>query len=89
MSAKDRIYSKLQAAFSPSDLQVEDESHMHEGHSGARVGGETHFRVMIVSGAFEGVSRVARQRLVHQALKEDLSSYIHALALDIKADSEK
>ncbi len=76
-----RIERKLSAAFAPVRLQVVDESHKHAGHSGWRPGGETHFRVEIVSEAFSGQSRVARQRSVYQALSEELAERVHALTL--------
>ena len=59
MSTKDTIINKLREAFAPESLDVADESHLHEGHAGHRPGGETHFRVYIVSLAFEGKSRIA------------------------------
>jgi BolA protein len=60
---------------------IEDESARHAGHAGARPEGETHFRVRIVSGAFEGLSRVERQRKVHAVLKVELVGRVHALSL--------
>ncbi len=76
------IDRKLRERFSPARLSIEDESHKHAGHVGHREGGETHFRVEIVSAEFEGQSRVARQRLVYQALKDELApGGVHALAL--------
>ena len=67
--------------FAPVRLAVEDESSKHHGHAGWREGGETHFKVEIVSAAFEGQNRVARQRLVYAALKDELDAGLHALAL--------
>ena len=64
------IDNKLRARFAPARLSIEDESSRHRGHAGHREGGESHFRVEIVSAAFEGHSRIARQRLVYQALKD-------------------
>ena len=75
------IDNKLRTAFTPQRLAIEDESSRHRGHSGWREGGESHFRVEIVSAAFEGKSRVARQRLVYAALKDELDAGLHALAL--------
>ena len=75
------ITNKLREAFAPESLDVTDESHLHEGHAGHRPGGETHFRVEIVSAAFEGQSRVARQRLIYAALKDEFAAGLHALAL--------
>jgi len=81
MTMADIIRGKLSAAFAPVALEVKDESAMHAGHAGARPGGETHFRVRIVSPAFQGASRVERQRQVYAALSEELEARVHALAL--------
>ena len=75
------IDNKLRAAFAPMRLVVEDESSQHHGHAGWREGGETHFRVEIVSAAFQGKNRVTRQRLVYAALKAELDAGLHALAM--------
>jgi BolA protein len=75
------IDRKLRQRFAPVRLSIEDESSRHRGHAGYRAGGESHFRVEIVSAAFEGQSRVARQRLVYQALEDELAAGLHALAL--------
>jgi stress-induced morphogen len=75
------IDNKLRARFTPARLSIEDESSRHRGHAGHREGGESHFRVEIVSAAFEGQSRVARQRLVYQTLKDEFAAGLHALAL--------
>lgn len=75
------IDNKLRSKFAPVRLAIEDESSRHRGHAGWREGGETHFRVEIVSAAFEGKSRVTRQRLVYAALKAELDAGLHALAL--------
>lgn len=82
------IDSKLRARFAPSRLSIEDESSKHHGHAGWREGGETHFRVEIVSAAFEGRNRVARQRLVYEALKAELDAGLHALALSTLTPAE-
>jgi BolA protein len=68
MSTKDAIINKLREAFLPESLDVVDESHLHEGHAGHSPGGETHFRVYIVSPAFEGKSRIERHRMINAAL---------------------
>ncbi len=83
-----RLEDKLRAAFAPSRLAIVDESARHRGHAGARPEGETHFRVAMVSAAFRGKSRIARQRLVHKVLAEELAGRVHALALDLKAPEE-
>jgi BolA family transcriptional regulator, general stress-responsive regulator len=88
MSTKDAITKKLREAFSPESLEVQDESHLHEGHAGHRPGGETHFRIYIVSPAFSGKSRVERHRMINAALAAELAGSVHALALQIKAPGE-
>jgi BolA protein len=83
------IDNKLRAEFAPVRLSVEDESSKHHGHSGWREGGETHFKVEIVSAAFDGQTRVARQRLVYAALKDEFAAGLHALALTTLTPSEE
>ena len=82
------IDNKLRARFAPQRLSIEDESSRHRGHAGYREGGESHFRVEIVSAAFEGKTRVARQRLVYDALKDELAAGLHALALTTLTPAE-
>ena len=87
-SVAETIEKKLTAALAPSSLRVEDDSHKHAGHSGARPGGETHFNVTIVAQAFEGKSRVDRQRMVYEILADELAGPVHALGLTTKAPGE-
>ena len=75
------------AALAPVELDVEDESHRHVGHAGAR-DGRGHFRVRIVSGAFEGLAPLARHRAVYAALGDMMQTDIHALAIDARAPGE-
>jgi BolA protein len=89
MRMADRIACKLDAALKPARLDVRDDSEKHRGHAGWRQGGETHFRVEVVSAAFAGLSRVARQRLVYQALAEELEGGVHALELKTIAPGEE
>jgi BolA protein len=77
----DQLRQRLDLAFRPERLEIVDESDRHRGHAGARPGGETHFRVTVVASAFEGRSRVERQRLVHAALADLLRERVHALQL--------
>jgi BolA family transcriptional regulator, general stress-responsive regulator len=88
MSAKDNIINKLREAFAPESLDVTDESHLHEGHAGHRPGGETHFRVYIVSPAFEGKSRIERHRMINAVLAAELADTVHALAIKAQAPGE-
>ena len=83
MSVTEEIRSRLTAAFTPSHLDVVDDSESHRGHGGYREGGESHFNVAIRAAAFEGQSRIMRHRAVHSALGKDLVGRIHALSLDI------
>jgi len=88
MSMKQTITDKLNNAFSPSFLNVIDESENHRGHGGWREGGETHFRVQIAAAAFDGMNRVARHRAINDILADELAASVHALALEIRSDSE-
>lgn len=88
MSVAEAIRSKLEEAFAPTAIEVKDESHLHKGHAGARPGGESHFKVTLVSPAFEGLSRVARQRAVNDVLKAELAGPVHALAMKVLTPDE-
>ena len=84
----ENIRSKLEAAFQPSHLVVEDDSGRHAGHSGARAGGESHFNVTIEAAAFAGTAKVARQRMVYHALADELAGPVHALSVKALAPGE-
>ena len=88
MSTRDLITNKLREAFAPESLDVTDESHLHEGHAGHRPGGETHFSLYIVSPAFEGKSRIERQRMINATLSAELNDSVHALAIKAEAPGE-
>ena len=80
----DRIRRKLTDAFNPILLEIEDESARHIGHAGHRLGGESHFRVKIISPVFAGLSKVSSHRAVYDVLKEEMhEGGIHALVLEI------
>ena len=79
MSVAETIRDKLTERFAPTRLDIVDESHRHAGHAGARPEGETHFAVTITSATFGGLGRVARQRLVYEALKEELAARIRPM----------
>jgi BolA protein len=81
------ITDTLNEAFDPETLGVEDEGHLHEGHEGAR-DGRGHFRVLIISNAFDGKSLLERHRMVYKALGEMMRLDIHALAIDAWAPDE-
>ena len=82
------IRTKLTDKFAPSRLEIVDDSDRHQGHAGHREGGESHFNVVIESAAFEGQSRVARQRMVHAALRDELAGPVHALSVKALAPGE-
>ena len=88
MSAEARIKEKLIVALRPTRLDVINESDMHAGHRSSPGTGESHFRVLIVSEAFSGKSRVDRHRMVNEVLKGDVGGAIHALALATYAPGE-
>ena len=89
MTTRDRITEQLAAAFAPQRLDVVDESHQHAGHAGSRPGGETHYRVYIVSEAFRGKSRLERHRMVNATLSGELAGGVHALAIHASAPGEQ
>ncbi len=82
------IETLLSAAFAPTRLAVINDSDHHHGHAGHDGSGESHFTVEIESGAFAGVSRVNRQRLVNQALGDIPGQRVHALAIKARAPGE-
>jgi BolA protein len=88
MTMKERITAALSAAFAPNELEVIDESHRHHGHAGWKEGGETHFRVKVVSAAFAGKSRLDRHRAINAALAAELAERVHALAIEARAPGE-
>lgn len=75
------MVARFNAQLSPTSLLVDDQSAAHAGHSGARPEGETHFHVEISSAAFEGLSRLARQRLVYDCVTDLMASRVHALSI--------
>ncbi|MES2956628.1 MAG: BolA family protein [Pseudomonadota bacterium] len=82
----DRVEAALRAALQPTALEVEDDSHLHAGHEGAKEG--RHFTVRVTSDAFAGLSRVARHRLVYDALRSLVAEGIHALAIVARTPAE-
>jgi len=83
----ERIRELLEAALEPESLVVEDDSHLHVGHEGAK-GGLGHFSVSIVSAKFSGMNMLARHRAVYSALGDMMQTDIHALAIDAVASDE-
>lgn len=88
MSVAERIEKTLREGLSPSHLEVIDESHKHAGHVGARPEGETHFHLVVTATAFDDMNRVARQRLVHNLLADELAGPVHALSMELRAGGE-
>lgn len=87
------ILEKLTSAFNPVSITLEDDSwrhagHHHEGGMDAKVGGESHFNLALVSSAFEGQGRVARQRAVNAVLAAELAGPVHALSIKAMTPSE-
>ncbi|WP_072396394.1 BolA family protein [Hyphomicrobium sp. CS1GBMeth3] len=88
MSAEERLREKLMVALEPTRLDIVNESELHAGHRNSPGTGESHFRVLIVSPRFTGVSRVGRHRMVNDIIAEELKGGIHALALSTYAPGE-
>jgi BolA protein len=80
------IEAELRTALQPHALEVLDDSHLHAGHAGALEG--SHFTVRLTSERFDGMSRVARHRLIYDALRQLIPSGIHALAIEARAPGE-
>lgn len=85
MKTQTLLHDKLKAAFNPEVLEIENESHKHSSGLGA----ESHFKILMVSPAFEGHSRVERQRRVHDVLSDELKQVIHALSLRLLTPGER
>jgi BolA protein len=88
MSAEQRLREKLMIALEPTRLDIVNESELHAGHRSSPNTGESHFRVLVISPKFTGVSRVARHRMVNDAIADELKGSIHALALSTYAPGE-
>ncbi len=84
----ERIRAALLATLAPAHVEVVDDSARHAGHAGARPGGETHYSVLVVSSRFEGLARVARHRLVNDALGTEFAGGLHALSLTLRTPGE-
>lgn len=82
------IRNKLMKGLNPLLLEIVDESHKHTGHAGARPGGNSHFKIKIISSTFTPLSRLERHRLVHKLLEVELADKIHALSLTLLAPEE-
>jgi BolA protein len=87
-SVTEIVREKLMLELRPTRLDVINESELHAGHRSSPGTGESHFRILVVASAFEGKSRVERQRIVNELLKAEISGGIHALALATVAPGE-
>lgn len=88
MSLEAEIRTKLMVALEPTRLDVINESELHAGHRSSPGTGESHFRLVVVSPRFTGLSRVDRHRLINEALAEELAGRLHALAIQAHAPGE-
>lgn len=87
-SRAERIRALMTSRFAPQAMELTDDSALHAGHAGARPGGETHYTLAMTSAAFAGLNRVARSRLVNEALAGEFQAGLHALALKLRAPGE-
>lgn len=88
LSYREQIRRKLEAELAPIHMEILDNSARHKGHAGSDPHGETHFKITLVSAAFSGLSRVARHRLVYEALAEELRERVHALNIEARTPDE-
>ncbi len=92
MTMKDQITAKLEAALAPERIEVIDDSAKHAGHlhhpGGVEDRGETHFTVKVTADVFAGKRLLERHRLINQALADELSTTVHALAIEARAPGE-
>jgi len=88
LAVAETIERKLTEALAPQRLKIVDDSEKHKGHAGYREGGQTHFRVEVVSDAFAGQNRVTRQRRVYEILAAELAGGVHALQLKTLTPAE-
>ncbi|MBY0427669.1 MAG: BolA family transcriptional regulator [Alphaproteobacteria bacterium] len=84
MTYAQRIEKKVRDGLNPKAFELIDDSNRHAGHSGAHPSGETHFTLKVTASAFNGLSRVAQQRLVYGLLADEMRERVHALVLELK-----
>ncbi len=84
MTVTETLTAKLKSKFNPIHFEIHNESHMHSVPPGS----ESHFRVVIASASFEGLSRLERQRLVNEVVKEELASSVHAFTQRLMTPAE-
>lgn len=85
MGIREDIETILTARFTPSRLEVIDDSERHHGHAGWREGGETHFRIVIASAALDGLNRIEQHRAINEALAAQFDKGLHALQIKVIA----
>lgn len=85
MTITEQIKEKIEREFAPTHFEIINDSHKHIGHAGHDGSGESHFRLVVVSPAFTGCSRIQMHRMVNDLLKPLFSKGLHALSLDLKA----
>ena len=85
MNRKDIMKTRLEEAFAPQKLEIRDDSSKHAGHAGATPGGESHFRIEIISAHFKGRSRIECHRLVNSALGDLFNNGLHAAEIHARA----
>ena len=88
MNIEESIRSKILQAFAPAHFELINESAKHKGHAGDDGSGQTHFKLIVVSDKFSGLTRVERQRLVNQELKEEFFKGLHTVSFILKTSSE-
>ena len=88
MTLETRMREKLVTGLNPTRLDLVNESHLHEGHRSSPGTGESHFRLLIVSQAFAGKSRLERHRLINELLSSELTDGVHSLAIKACAPGE-
>ena len=88
MRIQSAIKEKITAQLTPTSLEIIDDSDSHIGHAGAHPEGESHFKLVVVSDKFDGKNKVERQRMVYEAIKDEMSNHIHALELKTLTPTE-
>ena len=88
-AVSDYLEEHLTQAFAPQSLEILNESHLHAGHQpGFDGSGESHIRIRITSGQFEGMLRVKRHRMINELVQDDIDAGLHAVAIEARSPSE-
>ena len=83
MKMEEKIKKAIEDAFSPSHLEIINESHKHAGHAGDDGSGQTHFKLIVVSNEFSGCDRVQRQRMLNASICDLFEEGLHAISMKI------